>query len=140
MTKLAAITDNGSQFVSNSFKNFLKSNGIMHQLTPPYSAQCNPAERVNKVVKTMMKIYFKENQRKWGENLPEIQFAIQDSTGFSPAELNFGRQLRSANTLFDEESPARHEQVVALPELSERMTDFKLAKRQMESVCRQQAK
>lgn len=139
------ISDNGSQFVGHIFKKFLKVNGIWHQLTPPYSPQCNSTERANRVVKTMVKMTIKKDQRKWDEFLPEIQFAvntaIQDSSGFSPAELNFGRQLRSSNTLFDEILPLHMKQVSTAPEVKERIKDIcTIAKRQLELSSQRQAK
>lgn len=42
-------------------------------------------------------------QRKWDELLPELQFAYNTSahetTGFTPAQLNFGRELTAPGTL-----------------------------------------
>lgn len=56
----------------------------------------------------MIKIYLRENQKKWDEQLPEIQFAVntavQDSTGFSAAEMNFGRNLKPPKTFFEDET------------------------------------
>lgn len=53
----------------------------------------------------MIKQYVKEDHRVWDENLPELQFAIntaaQDSTGFSPAQLNFGRNPRIAKAVYE---------------------------------------
>lgn len=99
------ITDNGSQFISKCFKKYLKENCVRHQLTPIYSPQCNSTERVNRVIKTMIKQYVKDDHRVWDENLPELQFAIntavQDSTGFSAAQLNFGRDPRIANAVYE---------------------------------------
>lgn len=139
------ITDNGSQFISNLFKMFLKRNGIKHQLTPRYSPQCNSTERVNRVVKTMIKMDIRGDQRKWDEHLSEIQFAVntavQDSTGFSPAELNFGRELRTMNSLYDEELPFQQEGEIAAPEVKERMKSLcSLAKRKLEVASQQQAR
>lgn len=99
------ISDNGSQFVSRLFKTFLRDNNIRHQLTPTYSPQCNSTERVNRVIKTMIKQYIRNDHRRWDDNLPELQFAIntavQDSTGYSPARLNFGRYLRAPHLVYD---------------------------------------
>lgn len=99
------ITDNGSQFISKAFKKFLKDQMVRHQLTPIYSPQCNSTERVNRVIKTMIKQYVKEDHRKWDANLPELQFALntstQESTGFSAAQLNFGRDPRVANAIYE---------------------------------------
>lgn len=139
------ITDNGSQFLSHKFKTFLQENGIWHQLTPPYSPQCNSTERANRVVKTMVRMYLEGDHRRWDENLPEIQFAIntaiQDSTGFSAAELNFGRQLRTANTFFEESLPLHQPAVEANSELAEKIKDLcAMAKRHMEAASIRQAK
>ena len=42
-------TDNGTEFVNKEFENFLKNEGIRHQLTVPYSPQSNGvAERYNR--------------------------------------------------------------------------------------------
>lgn len=55
----------------------------------------------------MIKIYLRDNQKKWDEQLPEIQFAIntavQESKGFSAAEMNFGRNLRPPKTFREEQ-------------------------------------
>lgn len=53
----------------------------------------------------MIRQYLKDDHRHWDRNLPELQFAvntaIQDSTGFSAAQLNFGRDPRIANALHE---------------------------------------
>lgn len=101
------ISDNGSQFTSKLFLKFLEDNFILQVLTPPYSPQCNSTERANRTVKTLIRIYLGEDQKRWDEQLPEIQFAIntsiQESTGFSAAELNFGRNLRPPKSFFEDQ-------------------------------------
>lgn len=99
------ITDNGSQFISTKFKQFLASNGIRQQFTPPYTPQCNPTERVNRVIKTIMAQYAVKHKN-WDEYLPELQMAyntsIHEATQFSPAFLNYGRILRHPKNTYDE--------------------------------------
>ena len=44
-------TDNGGEYISGAFKAYLKENGIVHQLTAPYSPQQNGvAERANRTL------------------------------------------------------------------------------------------
>lgn len=59
------ISDNGSQFTAKVFIQFLKDNFVFHVLTPPYSPQCNPTERANRTIKTLIKIYLRVNHKKW---------------------------------------------------------------------------
>src|SRR3978361_1721779 len=91
------ISDNGTQFSGKIFNEMLERLGIRHRFTPPYAAQANPVERTNKTIKTMISQFSEENHRDWDKHLAELQFAINssvhDSTGFSPALLNFGREL-----------------------------------------------
>lgn len=101
------ISDNGSQFTSSGFKSFLIENSICHQYTPKYSPQCNPVERTNRVIKTMIASFTRnKSHKKWDEFIPEIQFAYNtsshESTGFTPAQLNFGRELKQPKTILDE--------------------------------------
>jgi hypothetical protein len=75
----------------------LRTFGIQHRTTPPYTPQCNPVERTNKTIKTMISQFVGKNYRRWDEHLPAIQYAYNsanhDATGFSPAFLNYGREL-----------------------------------------------
>lgn len=91
------VSDNGRQFISNDFKNFLEDFGIIHRLTPPYSPQCNPVERVNKVVKTMIRQYIDKKKPDWDCHLLELQFAYNTAkhtaTGYTPAYLTTGREF-----------------------------------------------
>lgn len=91
------ITDNGRQFISKEFNEFIEDYGITHRKTPPYSPQCNPVERVNKVIKTMIRQYLDRKKPDWDRHLQEIQFAYNtarhSSTGYSPAYLNSGREF-----------------------------------------------
>lgn len=101
------ITDNGTQFTSNGWKRLLKEWGIQHQLTAPYSPQANPVERVNRVLKTMIRQYLKDDHRDWDRTLSEFRYgmntAVHDSTGYSPCMLNFGREFKIPNTVYGQE-------------------------------------
>lgn len=92
------ICDNGSQFASREFKDMLNSYGVTIWYTAAYHPQANPTERVNRVIKTMMASYVKDNHRSWDKELPKLGFALQtavhEATGYTPAYLNFGRELK----------------------------------------------
>lgn len=100
------ISDNGSQFTSKEFTKLLSDYGVEHFRTPPYSPQCNPMERMNKVIGTMIAQFIRKNQRSWDKLLPELTFAINtakhESTQFTPAYLNYGREILPPNTLRDQ--------------------------------------
>jgi len=122
------ISDNGRQFVSKEFRNMLREIGIKSRLTPPYSPQCNPEERQNRVIKTMIAQFSGRNQRSWDRKIREIQFAINtamhESTGYTPAFLNHGRELRAPGSPSTEKinrppgTQARLEQLDAARELA----------------------
>lgn len=96
------ICDNGTQFKGRELNALTTEYGVRIQFTPYYHPQSNPQERSNRVIKTLIASYVKENHRHWDKCLPKICFAINTSvheaTGYSPAYLNFGRELpRSAS-------------------------------------------
>lgn len=98
------LTDNGSQYVSHIFSSLAKAWNIERQFTAPYSPQANPTERSNRVIKTMISQYVKGNQQAWDEHLEEFRFALNtsshDSTKFTPAMLNVGRELKMPNMVY----------------------------------------
>ena len=55
-------------------------------------------ERFNKTLKEMLRKVIEKEGRNWDKMLPYVLFAYrevpQDSTGFSPFELIYGRDLR----------------------------------------------
>lgn len=91
------ISDNGTQLKSRQLEKLVVSFGIKHRTSPPYTPQCNPVERANRTLKTMVAQYLNKNQRTWDENITALQFAYNtawhEATGHSPAYLNCGREL-----------------------------------------------
>ncbi|XP_039306054.1 uncharacterized protein K02A2.6-like [Solenopsis invicta] len=91
-------SDNGTQLRSATLTDLLRALQIRHRLTPAYAPHCNPVERTNRTVKTMIRQYLHRDHRKWDERLAELQFAYNtathDATGHTPAFLNHGRELR----------------------------------------------
>lgn len=77
---------------------FLTLNQTAHEVTPPYSPQSNPIERVNRNIKTMIRSYLSDKHNKWDEWLPELTYAyntsLHSSPACSPTFFNFGRDPR----------------------------------------------
>ncbi|XP_032457928.1 uncharacterized protein LOC116738679 [Nasonia vitripennis] len=93
----AFLSDNGTEFRNKVLAQFLKELRIQHRTIPPYHAQANPVERVNRTFKTMITTFIEGEHRSWDKHIPQLMFAyntaIQETTGVSPAFLNFGRYL-----------------------------------------------
>lgn len=97
------ISDNGTQFVSAVMQKVTYCLDIRHVLTPVYHPQTNPVERKNRDLKPQLAICVKQEHNTWPENLAAIRFAMNtvqnQSTGFSSAYLNFGRELRTTDDI-----------------------------------------
>lgn len=82
-----------SQFRSSLFKDLAEAYKVDIWYTPNYHPQSNPTERANRVIKTAI-TYITSNQKKWDKEIHKIGFAIRsavrESTGYSPAYVNFG--------------------------------------------------
>lgn len=91
------ICDNGKQYVSSKFKKMVSSYGSTIVFNARYSPSANPTERVNRVIKTIIRSFIAKDQRTWDETLPKVGFALRTAvhevTGYSPAYLNFGREI-----------------------------------------------
>lgn len=90
------ITDNATNLKGKAFGNIIQAWNIKQRFTSPYHQQANITERVNQNIRAMLSSYCNSKHNKWDEYLPEtalaLRTAIHDSTGFSPALLNFGRE------------------------------------------------
>nr|XP_043876803.1 uncharacterized protein LOC122766190 isoform X1 [Solea senegalensis] len=92
-------TDQGTNFLSRSFKQTLYALGITHSVSSAYHPQSQGAlERWHQTLKSMLRKYCHDTGRYWDEGVPFTLFAIreakQESLGFSPAELVFGHNVR----------------------------------------------
>ena len=98
------VTDNGSCFTSEEFETFLTKNGVRHVKTAPYHPSSNgQAERAVQVFKNGFK---KLKDGTISDRLARFLFLYRYTphctTGLPPAELMFGRNLR---TRFDQIQP-----------------------------------
>lgn len=92
-----ALFDNGKKMISKAMKKFCETSGILLHFVPVYYARDNQIERSHRVIKLAV-AKFLSDQRLWVEVFPIILFAMRtvksEATGFSPAYLTFGRELR----------------------------------------------
>ncbi|XP_073947028.1 uncharacterized protein [Choristoneura fumiferana] len=73
--------------------------GIDQILTPFYHPEANPIERKNRDLKPQLAILVGQDHATWDSHLAAVRYAMNSaitaSTGFSPAYLTFGRELRA---------------------------------------------
>uniref|UniRef100_A0A8C6LM93 Gypsy retrotransposon integrase-like protein 1 n=1 Tax=Nothobranchius furzeri TaxID=105023 RepID=A0A8C6LM93_NOTFU len=92
-------TDQGTNFQSRVFNQVAKTLGITHVISSAYHPESQGAlERWHQTLKSMLTKYCLSTDRTWEEGLPFVLFAareaVQDSLGFSPAQLVFGHTPR----------------------------------------------
>lgn len=92
------VLDNGCQFISHELDSVFKKYKVPRvNFTPKYTPQINTVERYNKTIVTAISTFIDEDHRTWDLNLPQIQFAMNNSvnetTGFTPSFLVHGREL-----------------------------------------------
>lgn len=109
------VSDNGTQFKSNDFKEFLEQNGVKHRKVTPYSPQANgEVERQNKTLLKAIRSMQVEGKN-WKKEINKFLLAYRSTshcvTGVSPAELMYGRKLRTKLPVLSLESNVCDEQV-----------------------------
>ncbi|KYO22569.1 hypothetical protein Y1Q_0003103 [Alligator mississippiensis] len=102
------LTDRGGNFLVEVMKCLWDCCGVKHLKTTAYHSQTNGLiERFSGTLKGMLKAYVDSNLNDWDKKLPHLLFAYrevpQESTGFSPFELMFERQVRGPLDLVREE-------------------------------------
>ena len=89
------LTDNGTEFCNRMIIEWLNEYGILQSTIPPYHAQANSVERVNRNLRPMMNSFLANDHRDWDVHLNELRFAlnsaVHSSLGVYPAFLNLGR-------------------------------------------------
>ena len=93
------LSDLGTQFVSECMKEVTRLLSIKQLTTTPYHPMCNGlTEKFNGTMKSMLKRLCSEQPRQWHRYINALLFAYrgvpQESTGFSPFELLYGRAVR----------------------------------------------
>ncbi|XP_077987486.1 uncharacterized protein LOC144442090 [Glandiceps talaboti] len=101
------LTDLGTLFVADIMKEVNRLLSIKHLTTTPYHPACNGlVERFNGVLKSMLKKMCAERPKDWDRYVDPVLFAYrevpQESMGFSPFELLYGRTVRGPMTILSE--------------------------------------
>ena len=92
------VSDNATNFTSEEFEAFLKSNGVKHVRTPPYHPASNGVvERAVQTLKSgLKKLKTGSIETKVSRFLFAYRVTPHGSTGVSPGELMFGRRMHTA--------------------------------------------
>lgn len=93
------LTDMGMQFTSECMKEVSRILSIKQLTTSPYHPACNGlVEKFNGTLKSMLRRLCSEQPRQWNRFVNALLFAYrevpQESTGFAPFELLYGRTVR----------------------------------------------
>lgn len=101
------LTDMGSQFTSGLMKEVSRLISLKQLTTTPYHPMCNGlVERFNGTLKQMLKRMCIDRPKDWDKYLPTVLFAYrevpQESLGFAPFELLYGRTVRGPMTILKE--------------------------------------
>nr|XP_034316843.1 uncharacterized protein LOC117686229 isoform X2 [Crassostrea gigas] len=101
------LTDQGSQFTSDVMKEVSRLLSFKRITTTPYHPMCNGlVEKFNGTLKQMLKRMCAERPRDWDKYINPLLFAYrevpQESLGFSPFDLLYGRTVRGPMTILKE--------------------------------------
>lgn len=111
------ITDQGWQFISKDWKDYITEKDIEHKMTTAYHAQTNGIdERLNGTLVRILRTYVNESQQDWDEKIKWALFVynttIHESTGYSPYQLIYGFDPRSPlkpdNSITNQEVNIKH--------------------------------
>lgn len=100
------LTDNGTEFNNKTVDALCKAYNIRMTRTPKYHPQSNPVERVNRVIRSIIRAIIDKTRQHWEQYLPEFRFAFNtaqhSSLKTTPAFLNMGRNPLPTGTVFEE--------------------------------------
>lgn len=92
-------SDQGTNFTSAVFKGMCDIMGMKKTQTTPLHPQSDGmVERFNRTILNHLSVFVSRNQRDWDQKLPlfllAYRSAVHETTGYTPAQLLFGRDLR----------------------------------------------
>jgi hypothetical protein len=96
------VSDNARVFCCKQFRDLCFRWGVDHITSTPYYPQGSLAERMNRNLKSALKIFHSHSQSKWDDDLPWLSVAfntaMHESTKFTLDVLFLGRELKSPLT------------------------------------------
>ena len=101
------LSDLGTRFVSDCMKEVARLLSMKQLRTTPHHHRCNVmTENFNETLKTTLKRLCSEQPKLWHRYINPLLFAYrkvaQESTGFSPFELLYGRAVRGTMFILKE--------------------------------------
>ena len=130
------LTDQGSNFTSQMLTEMYRLLHIRPIRTTPYHPQTDGlVERFNQTLKSMLRKFATQKEKDWDKLIPYVLFAYREvpqrSTGFSPFELLYGREVRGPLDVLRESWVARERNtesvvshVLAIRERMEQMSSL----------------
>jgi transposase InsO family protein len=90
------ISDGGSHFIDQTFRNFLKELEAKHNIATPYHSQTSgQVETLNKQIKNILQKMINEMGKGWKDKLPNAlwayRIAYKKPIGMSPYQLVYGK-------------------------------------------------
>jgi hypothetical protein len=94
----AIISDRDPRFTSKFWQQLWKQFGTQLKMSTSYHPQTDgQTERTNRTVEQMLRPFVNNNANDWDRHLPAVEMAInsskQSSTGQTPFQLNYGRDI-----------------------------------------------
>ena len=108
-------TDRGTKFTNAFSKSPCNMLGTRHTKSTSYHPQTDgQTERMNRVLKDMLRHYISPKMDNWDDMLPVLEFAInnsyQDSIKDTPFYANYGKYPRLPDDIVREGKPSRNPQ------------------------------
>ncbi|GFX29424.1 gypsy retrotransposon integrase-like protein 1 [Trichonephila clavipes] len=95
--------DQSTSFTSALTTEFFERFGTLVRHSSVYHPQSNPVERFHRTLKRLFRVLCLDAGSEWDKHLPSILLALRTvshkSTGYTPSELVYGKNLRTPETL-----------------------------------------
>lgn len=140
-------SDQGSVFTSALTTTFLERCGVKLIHSSVCHPQSNSVERCHSTLKRVLRALCYERKQEWDDCLPATLFALRtvphEATGFTPAELVYGRNLRSPMLMLREVWEGQQEDSTVVEyvlNLLERMSKAERLAEEKMNACRDRSK